>query len=402
MSRTSSDRGARQWRAEPSLLPVVAPPSGHVFCVQRQRGLVWYAKYRTGTGRQIQKKLGPAWTRRGRPPAGYVTRSTAERWLCATLEQIRARTQPPMAGTRATFEAAAAEWLRHVEDDRGRKPNTIRGYEILLRVHLLPEFEGQLLTEISTEQIERWVWGIQCSAATRTKLIVCLSGIYHRARRVWGISYDPVDEVQRPLLRASFDIAVYTPGEVQALVVAARNEQDAALLLTAAFTGLRLGELVALRWRDVDLRRRVLRVRGSWSGTELALPKAGRVRSVPLAPQVTTALSVLLDRGRRTTQGDLVFAGVDGGYLDRSALRRRYRKAQAGAGLRPLRFHDLRHTFATTMIARTSIRRVQEWMGHSDLHSTMRYLHYAPRDDDARLVAEAFAECPALLRAIDC
>jgi hypothetical protein len=153
------------------LLAVVAPPSGHVFCVQRQRGLVWYAKYRTGTGRKIQKMLGPAWTRRGRPPAAYVTRSAAERWLCATLEQIRARTQPPMAGTRATFEAAAAEWLRHVEADRSRKPNTIRGYEILLRVHVLPEFEGQLLTEISTEQIERWVWGIQCSAATRAKAV---------------------------------------------------------------------------------------------------------------------------------------------------------------------------------------------------------------------------------------
>ena len=52
---------------------MVAPPSGHVFCVQRQHGLVWYAKYRTGTGQQIQKKLGPAWTRRGRPPAGYLT-----------------------------------------------------------------------------------------------------------------------------------------------------------------------------------------------------------------------------------------------------------------------------------------------------------------------------------------
>jgi hypothetical protein len=76
------------------------------------------------------------------------------------------------------------------------------------------------------------------------------------------------------------------------------------------------------------------------------------------------------------------------GYLGCSALRRRYRRGQADAGLRPLRFHDLRHTFATTMIGRTSIRRVQEWIGHSDLHSTMKYL---PRRDDARLVAEAFA-----------
>ena len=139
----------------------------------------------------------------------------------------------------------------------------------------------------------------------------------------------------------------------------------------------------------------MLRVRGSWSGTELTLPKTGRVRSVPVAPQLRSVLERLLARPTDTGPDDLVFAGLHGGHLDRSALRRRYRKAQAAAGLRPLRFHDLRHTFATTMIARTSIRRVQEWMGHSDLHSTMRYLHYAPREDDAQLVAEAFASCSA-------
>jgi integrase len=60
------------------------------------------------------------------------------------------------------------------------------------------------------------------------------------------------------------------------------------------------------------------------------------------------------------------------------------------ANVRNLARPDLRHTFATTMIGRTSVRRVQEWMGHSDLHSTMRYLHDAPREDDAELVAEAF------------
>jgi integrase len=365
---------------------VVAPPSGHVFCVQRQHGLVWYAKYRTGTGRQIQKKLGPAWARRGSPPVGYLNRSLAERWLSATLEQIRVRTTPPLAGTRASFRAAADEWLRYVEYDRGRKATTVRGYRILLEVHLLPEFGEQLLTDVTTEQIERWAWSVDCATSTRLKLIVCLSGIYHRARRVWGITYDPVDEVERPYVRPSFDIDVYSPGEVLALVAAAASEKDAALFLTAAFTGLRLGELVALRWRDVDLERRVARVRATWSGTELSIPKAGKVRSVPLAPQVVRALADLA----APDQDALVFAGEGGWYLDRSALRRRYRKAQIAAGLPRLRFHDLRHTFATTMIARTSVRRVQEWMGHSDLHSTMRYLHYAPRDDDAQLVAEAF------------
>jgi integrase len=86
-----------------------------------------------------------------------------------------------------------------------------------------------------------------------------------------------------------------------------------------------------------------------------------------------------------------VFVGDAGSYLDGSALRRRYKAALKRAALRPLRFHDLRHTFGTRMIAKADIRRVQEWMGHADILTTMRYLHYAPREEDARLVAEAFA-----------
>jgi integrase len=151
---------------------------------------------------------------------------------------------------------------------------------------------------------------IDCSAATRAKLIVCLSGIYRRARRVWGITYNPVEDVERPQIRPTFEVNVYTPAEVLALVTAADNDQGRAVLLTAAFTGLRLGELVALRWRDVDLERRVVRVCGSWSGTELTLPKNGRVRSVPLAPQVINALSRL--RGATKVPNDLVFVGEHG------------------------------------------------------------------------------------------
>ena len=66
------------------------------------------------------------------------------------------------------------------------------------------------------------------------------------------------------------------------------------------------------------------------------------------------------------------------------------------AGLRPLRFHELRHTFGTRMIAKADIRRVQEWMGHADIQTTMKYLHYAPREEDAALVAEAFASNPSV------
>jgi integrase len=133
-----------------------------------------------------------------------------------------------------------------------------------------------------------------------------------------------------------------------------------------------------------------VRVRASYAGGALTTPKSGKVRSVPLAPEVAKALAKLSQRERFTEEDELVFAAAAGSFLDGSALRRRYKAALQRAELRPLRFHDLRHTFGTRMIAKADIRRVQEWMGHADIQTTMRYLHYAPRAEDARLVAEAF------------
>jgi integrase len=109
----------------------------------------------------------------------------------------------------------------------------------------------------------------------------------------------------------------------------------------------------------VDFVGSVLRVRTSYAARALMAPKSGKVRSVPLAPDVAQVLARLVDRGLFTGEDDLVFPGDDGGYLDDSALRRRYKAALKRAGLRPLRFHDLRHTFGTRMIAKADIRRVQ-------------------------------------------
>ena len=74
-------------------MPPVQPPSGHVFRLDRARGPVWYAKYRLPDGRQVQRKIGPAWTERGRPPAGYVTKRLAEAWLRDVLDQARTCTR---------------------------------------------------------------------------------------------------------------------------------------------------------------------------------------------------------------------------------------------------------------------------------------------------------------------
>ena len=376
---------------------MMRPPSGHVFRVERARGPVWYMKYRLPDGRQLQKKLGPAWTGRGRPPAGYFTKRLAEDALRSVLDEARRGSLPGMVRTGATFADAAAEFLRYAEHDRGCKPSTLRDYRSNLEAHLLPGFGSTRLEEITPAAIDRWRSSLTgLSNRTKNKLLVVMHGVMKRAQHVWGLPSNPVASVERHPQRSSGDIDVFSPEEVWALVRAAASEQDGAIFLTAAFTGLRRGELIALRWRDVDFAGSVIRVRASFAGHELTTPKSGKVRSVPLAPAVATALARLSDRGIAVGEDDLVFVGELGSYIDGSALRRRYAAALKRAGLRRLRFHDLRHTFGTRMIAKADIRRVQEWMGHADVQTTMRYLHYAPRGDEAALVAEAFGDEPSV------
>jgi integrase len=366
-------------------------PTGHVFLIQRARGPVWYAKYRLPDGRQVQKKLGPAWTERGRPPNGYFTKRLAEDWLRSTLDEARRGTLPGMVRTGATFADAAAEWLRYVEHDRARKPSTVAGYQSIVRSELLPQFGEMALESVTAAAIEAWQASMTQAASTRSKALVLMHGIFQRARKVWSLSVNPVADVEKPPLTRSGDLQVFSPVEVWALVRAAASEQDAAIFLAAAFTGLRMGELLALRWRDVDFAGSAVRVRASYYAGHLTTPKSGKVRAVPMAPDVASALAVLGRREHWIDDDDLVFVGGPGGFLDGSALRRRSKAALARAGLRPLRFRDLRHTFGTRMIAKADIRRVQEWMGHADVQTTMRYLHYAPRSEDAQLVAAAFA-----------
>src|SRR5215210_2452949 len=96
------------------------PISGHVFRYEGKRRPTWRAKYRLPDGRQVQKTIGPAWTGRGRPPAGFFTKSTAEAWLRSTLAQAAEGTLPGMVRTGATVADACAEYLRFIEKDRAR------------------------------------------------------------------------------------------------------------------------------------------------------------------------------------------------------------------------------------------------------------------------------------------
>lgn len=369
------------------------PISGHVFRVAGKRRPVWRAKYRLPDGRQVQRTLGPAWTERGRPPRGHYTKRTAEAWLRSTLDQARAGTLPGLHPTGTTFAQASDEYLQHLEHDRRRKPSTLRDYRSTITRHLLPAFGPSAVEEVTADRVERWQRWLSAqpiSNRTKSKTITILHGVMERARRQHHLPSNPASYLEKPRTPARVDIDVFNREEVRALVRAAESEQDGAIYLAAAFTGLRQGELLALRWRNVDFTGRRIRIAASYVGGIVSTPKSGRIRSVPLSCDVAQVLAKLGQRGVFTGDDDLVFVGAAGEHLDASALRRRYKQALVEAGLRPLRFHDLRHTFGTLAVSGgAQLLQVQAWMGHADISTTMVYLHYAPSAGEADLLDRA-------------
>jgi integrase len=291
--------------------------------------------------------------------------------------------QPSEEGGPRLFADVADEWLRYVEHDRRRRPSTLAGYRSALTAHLLPEFGQTPIEHITPNLLEQYrarlVTEGHLSARTINKLLVQTHAIFRRAQRIHGLRSNPAAGVDRQPLQRSGDFNVLTPAEVEVLVRAAASAQDGAIFTAAAFTGLRLGELRALRWMDVDFRANYIYVRRSYTSRTLGRPKSGKVRSVPLIDQVADALHRLRERGGFTDSDDLVFSSEDGSYLDESALRRRFRAALARSGLKQLRFHDLRHTFGTLAVQAWPLHEVQGYMGHSNIATTMLYVHHIPK-----------------------
>ena len=160
----------------------------------------------------------------------------------------------------------------------------------------------------------------------------------------------------------------------------------------AAYAGLRMGELLASR-HGVMLTSRAQKIivsRAMSAGVESST-KSGRIRRVPMAPQAAATLDRVSRREDFTSPDDLVFPNGIGRPLDGSALRRRYRRAQAAAGVAPLRFHDLRHTFGSLLAADdVPLIEIQAAMGHSALATTQRYLHARPASAMAERFGRAF------------
>jgi integrase len=374
-------------------LTTVHPVSGHVLRVERARGPRWYMKYRLPDGRQVQRLIGPAWTsKREAPPPGHFTKRGAQQILAEVLAQARRGELGGVVRSKATLAEAAEEWLRYVEHDRQRKASTVVDYRHMVN-RINRELGAVRLADLTPERIEAYRDGmVSRGLANRTinKYLVVLHAICRRAMKLHGLPANPVAMVEKRPNKKPAHIDVFSREEVMALVGAAESELDGALYMTAAFTGLRMGELLALRWRDVDFELDSIHVRRSFTGLKDDTPKSGRERTVPMASEVAERLARLRRREHFTSDEDLVFCGQLGGHLNSSDVRSRYKRALGAAGLRQLRFHDLRHTFGTHAIRNADSREVMEWMGHQDLKTTQIYLSYKSQRDAARRISDAF------------
>jgi integrase len=359
----------------------------------RVRRGAWYGQWHVG-GRRVQRKLGAVrqpGTRQG------LTKRQAEARLRELIQDVK----PAPAGSEQLTVAEAGErYIRHVEHVLERKPTTVADYGSILRRHLAPHFGQAGIDKITTEQI-----GIYMAAKAReglkTKTISNHLNFTHglfgfAVKRGWTET-NPVANVDRPRVSGTDpDIRYLARSEIEALLRAVPDDRlgptDRTLYLTATMAGLRMGELVALRWQDVDWIAGVVRIRRTYTRGQFGTPKSRRsTRAVPVADRLAGELERHFQRSAYQADEDLVFGHPDtGGPYDPSKMRKRFKGALKAAGLRPVRFHDLRHSYGTAMAAAGApLRALQEWMGHRDYKTTSIYADYSPDPSQGAAWAEA-------------
>ena len=387
----------------------------------------WESKWRTRDGKQIKKRIpGDAWLERddagtgwkpraGRPAAGCLTRDQAVVAATRLQEDWEAQDAAQRAeaalGTLATATFSDVAWQWHARAERrGRKRSTLLDYQQVLATYLTTSDGNSNASRLGIKRapfVHHPVRSMDNQAATivmrewfdsmppgrtRDKLLTIVRGILRYAVAEGYVATNIGLRVDRHHLAYDGSYDFYSVDEIKLLLDAATNEMDRVLFATAAMAGLRRGELIALALRDIDWEGHKIIVRGNVSRGKLVSTKSGHHRVVPLVPELAKMLATIAPEGTATKRSasGLVFPGQDGGYQDPSALRRRYLKAAAAAGLRHLPFHSLRHSFSSHAIQVASIQQVRSWCGHSDLRTTARYLHSRSSVDDATLLAQGF------------
>ena len=369
------------------------------------KGDTWIAKWRDG-GRQVQRGLGFVHSKHH--PDG-LTRAEAETTLGKLREQVaiertevRAAEAKRAAEERRRTLAQVGEALIAAKRAAGRKRSTIEAYSYWLRIHIVDYFGPTPVGEITRDDVRAFAAALErkgLAPKSRANALGTLHSLIEFAiDEGWMVSENPVKRVEKPALAETDpDVRFLETEEVEALLRAvpedALGSVERVMYLTAAMTGMRQGELFALRWRDVDWSARRIRVRRNYVRGQFGTPKSKRsARSVPLASRVAAELELLFQDSSYQRDDDLVFAHpATGNPIDRSKLLKRFKAALRRADVRAVRFHDLRHTFGTRMAAQGMPMRVlQELMGHRDFKTTLIYADYAPSAREAEWVEEAF------------
>src|SRR4051794_16673586 len=273
-----------------------------------QRAGNWYGRWHVD-GQRVKRMLGPV-----RPPGTRegLTRAQAEREL---RRRIETDLPEPSVAARLTVGEAGARLLAHLEG-LGRKRSTLQGYESFLRVHLAPYFGDRPLARIEPKDVEAFIASCRRngqSVKSTLNYVGLLHSVFeHAVRRGW-VATNPCKRVEKPKpVDADADVRFLDGAELDALLVAVPADDvgrvERVLYLTAAMTGMRQGELLALRWGDVDWAARRIRVRRNLVGGEFGTPKSKRSsRSVPLADVVGGEPDRLFQATLYQRDVDLVF-----------------------------------------------------------------------------------------------
>ena len=294
------------------------------------------------------------------------------------------------APTPLTLGEAVTAWLDGARAGRVRtrsgdvyKPSAVRAYEQSLRLRVLPALGTARLSDIRRSDVQDLadrMLGEGLAPATIQATLIPLKALYRRAVARGEVALNPTSGLELPAVRGGRD-RVASPDEAERLI-RALSADDRALWATALYAGLRRGELMALRWPDVDLAAGVIRVERSWDAVEGYIePKSavGR-RSVPVA----AVLRDHLVEHRMTSPGEgLVFGRTPETPFDSRALSKRADTAWEGAKLDRITLHEGRHTFASLMIAAgVNAKALSTYMGHANIAITLdRYGHLMPGNE---------------------
>jgi integrase len=310
----------------------------------------------------------------------------------------------PEKRDRPTLVDYATGWLKNIEHER--KPSTAGFYGQFLRLYVLPRFGDSRLDGIEREGVRQFISDLRGRGLAKNTIrlaVTTLRAVLNVAMGDRLIEHNPAQGLGRFVKseKATREATSLKSGEVERLLRAAREElelSDQALILTAVRSGLREGELAALQWGDIqfgeseeDEDRYIVVQRNydrRWSHKMLT-PKSKKPRRVDMSRELRRVLLEVRDRrlvkafadGRPDISDELVFPSEVGTPIEMNNFSQRvFKPLLATAGLRRIRFHDLRHTFGSLLIqAGASLAYVRDQMGHSSIQVTVDiYGHLIP------------------------